>query len=208
MDSLLDGFELTPDNINTIFTGFVAGITGVNNSLTAEDIDSAWQIIEEETKDIPHYTEYLSKKSDYPELFPDWKFGETSEYFIAAGENNQCPPDIAAFTQEYLDVWTHDDLFIQNEILRNTRGKECTLVQVQIAKAFLLMLFSMVRNKFSSYEIVEVPSSKVMSRGLTAEELQELDDSFKDIYDKIDRDKDFLDGKINEHDEYYNEGDK
>ena len=97
MDSLLDGFELTPDNINIIFTGFVTGITGVNNSLTAEDIDSAWQLIEEETKDIPHYTEYLSKKSDYPELFPDWKFGETSEYFIPAGEGNQYPPNIAAF---------------------------------------------------------------------------------------------------------------
>ena len=54
MDSLLDGFELTPDNINIIFTGFVTGITGVNNSLTAEDIDSAWQFIEEATKEIPH----------------------------------------------------------------------------------------------------------------------------------------------------------
>ena len=96
----------------------------------------------------------------------------------------------------------------QNEILRNTRGKECTLVQVQIAKAFLLMLFNMMENKLFSYEIVEVPSSKVATRSLTAEELQEFDDSFKDIHDKVDRDKDFLDGKIDEHDEYYNEGDK
>ena len=208
MDSLLDGFELNPDNINILFAGFVEGITGVNNSLTAEDIDSAWQLIEEETKDIPHYTKYLSKKSDYPELFPDWKFGETSEYFIPAGEGNSYPPNIAAFSNEYCYGWIHEDHFIQNEILRNGRGKECTLVQVQIAKAFLLMLFNMVENKLFSYEIVEVPSYKVMGRGLTAEELQELDDSFKDIYDKIDRDKDFLDGKINEHDEYYNEGDK
>jgi len=208
MDSLLDGFELTPDNINTIFTGFVTGITSVNNSLTAEDIDSAWQLIEEETKDIPHYTEYLSKKSDYPELFPDWKFGEASEYFIPAGEGNQYPPNIAAFLDEYCHGWIHEDHFIQNEILRNSRGKECTLVQVQIAKAFLLMLFNMMENKLFSYEIVEVPSYKVMGRGLTTEELQELDGSFKHIYDKIDRDKDFLDGKIDEHDEYYNEGDK
>jgi hypothetical protein len=70
------------------------------------------------------------------------------------------------------------------------------------------MLFSMVENKLSSYEIVEVPSSKVTTRSLTAEELQESSKRFKHIYDKIDRDKDFLDGKINEHDEYYNEGDK
>ena len=208
MDSLLDGFELTPDNINTIFTGFVAGITGVNNSLTAEDIDSAWQIIEEETKDIPHYTEYLSKKSDYPDLFSDWKFGETSEYFIPAGENNQIPPNIDEFRQVHCYAWIQEDLFIQNEILRNSRGRECTLVQVQIAKAFLLMLFSMVENKLSSYEIIEVPSSKVTTRSLTAEELQESSKRFKKHYDKCDRDRDFRNGKINEHDEYYNEGDK
>ncbi len=199
-------FDVTPDYICKLYKGYRYAMIDSLDGSTDLDFDRAFDLIQEETKDIKPYTEYLEKKSDYPDRFPDWKFGDSSEYFLE-GDGKQLPPAVHCFIQEHEQLWSQDLTWVQNEVFRNTFGKEYTITQLQIAKVFLLMIYRQVTSNMFSHEIVSVEQIPI-SKEARKERSIKWDEWHKEHERKLHLDKDFLDGKINEHGEHYNEGDK
>ena len=195
----------------SIYTDTLKLISTVAEEFDEEDYEAAFRAVEWQTKNIKPISHYLERYSDYPKHFKNKMFGDSSQFFLEDGdgdcEHTRGLPLQLYYIEETYSFWDHDIDSIQ-DMLRNFFGLEFTMKQVKIAKHFLFMIYSRLYKAVDSYERIILPERKPLPESYVRRRREMVEKNWARLSEKSNRGRDFIDGKINEHGEYYNEGDK
>ncbi len=198
-------------NYYSVYTDTLKFNSTVAEEFDEQDYEAAFRAVEWQAKSIKPISHYLERYSDYPKHFKNKMFGDSPQFFLEDGypdcEITKGKPFQLYYIEEDYYLWSHDIDHIQ-DMLRHHFGLEFTMKQVKIAKQFLFMIYSRLYKAVDSYERIRLPEIKPLPESYIKRRREMIEKNWVRLSEESDRNRDFIDGKVNEHGEYYNEGDK